>query len=233
MSKLTAKAKDGAAGWPTEIAGVSLDVFRFEIAGRGWDIRAGKDHASIMGVCDDFVAFPFGLLLWESAVVLAEALAEARDTVAGKTVLELGAGVGLPGIMARYLGAASVLQTDHVSEALAMCRMNAAANGVTGVDTALANWDAWRNERTYDLIIASDVIYERQAHAPLAAILERNLGVGGRAVLTDPGRQDTPLFLEDMVARGWRSNVTRRPTPSMMPGGIEVVGVDIIELTRD
>jgi SAM-dependent methyltransferase len=232
MSELTVKAKDGAAGWPREVAGVTLDVFRFEIAGRGWEIRAGKDHASIMGVCDDFVAFPFGLLLWESGVALAEALADARERISGKTVLELGAGVGLPGVVARYLGAASVLQTDHVSEALTLCRINAAANGVAGVDTALANWDAWTDERAYDLIIASDVIYEREAHAPLAAILERNLRAGGRVMLADPGRQDTPLFLEEMAGHGWRTSITQRPTPSMMPGGLEVVSIDVIELTR-
>ena len=43
----------------------------------------------------------------------------------------------------------------------------------------------------------------RSAHAPVAAILARNLADGGRALLTDPGRMHTPLFVEAMRSAGW------------------------------
>lgn len=212
--------------------GVPLAKFEFTLAGRTWRIHAARDHASLMAAADGLVTFPFGLLLWESARALAEVLAENREMVAGRTVLELGAGVGMPGIIARALGAAAVRQTDHSSESLALCRANAEENGVEGIEVALANWDAWTDARTYDLIIASDVIYERAAHAPLAAILDRNLASGGRALLADPGRQDTPLFLADLAAAGWKSAQRRRTVPSVLPGGTETVAIDIIELWR-
>ncbi|KWT67390.1 hypothetical protein APY04_1955 [Hyphomicrobium sulfonivorans] len=217
---------------PTEIAGVPLKVFSFEIGGRTWNVHAAEDHASLLAVSDDFVAFPFGLLLWESACALAQALTEDKDGFAGQSVLELGAGVGLPGIVARHLDADPVRQTDHISQALELCRLNAAANGVSGIELALANWDAWNDSRSYDLIIGSDVIYERQAHAPLAAILERNLAPDGRALFADPGRQDTPLFRQQMIERGWQVSSTAYPALSMFPSGPEVVTVDIIEVRR-
>lgn len=217
---------------PGNIAGVPLKVFSFEIGDRTWNVHAAEDHASLLAVADNFVAFPFGLLLWESACALARALTEDQAGFAGKSVLELGAGVGLPGVVARHLGAEPVRQTDHITEALELCRLNAAANGVSGIELALANWDAWNDSRSYDLIIGSDVIYERQAHAALAAILERNLAPGGRALFADPGRQDTPLFRQLMIERGWQLSSTAYPALSMFPSGPEVVTVDIIELRR-
>jgi len=212
--------------------GVPLAIFTFTIGGRPFRVHAARDHASLMTAADRFVAFPFGLLVWESAQALAEALADDRDRVAGRTVLELGAGVGLPGIVARAVGAASVRQTDHISEALVLCRTNAEDNGVAGIETSLANWDAWTDAGTYDLIIGSDIVYERQAHAPLAAILGRNLAPGGRVVLADPGRQDTPLLIADLAAAGWKSARGQRTVAALMPGGADTVGIDIIELWR-
>jgi predicted nicotinamide N-methyase len=212
--------------------GVPLAEFTFTIAGRDWRIQAARDHASLMGAVETYAAFPFGLLVWESAEALAAALVERPELVAGKSVLELGAGVGFPGIVARAVGAASVRQTDNVVQALTLCRVNAEQNGVEGIELVLANWDAWTETQTYDVIIGSDVIYERAAHAPLMAILERNLAPGGRALIADPGRQDTPLFLSEPAAAGWKSAQTKRTVPSMMPGGADTVDVDIVELWR-
>jgi len=232
MSEDLAGARLEVAGVHSTMDGVPLTMFSFDIGGRRWNIRAARDHASLMQAADSFVAFPFGLLLWESGEALAAALAEIPASLAGCSVLELGAGVGLPGLVARGLGAARVRQTDHISQALELCRLNAAENGIGGVELCLANWDAWTDDEVYDVILGSDVIYERQAHAPLAAILERNLKPGGRVFLADPGRQDTPLFLAELADRGWKSRQHRRELPSLMPGGAETVSIDIIELWR-
>jgi predicted nicotinamide N-methyase len=212
--------------------GIPLAEFAFDIEGRTWRIQAARDHASLMGAAETFAAFPFGLLVWESAQALAETLANDPGLVAGKRILEVGAGVGFPGIVARSLGAAAVRQTDNLTQALTLCEVNAAENGIDGIELAIANWDAWTDDRTYDLIMGSDVIYERTAHAPLAAILDRNLAPGGRALIADPGRQDTPLFLSELAAAGWKSARRQRSVDSMMPGGADMVDVDIIELWR-
>lgn len=232
MSEVKQADQVGVATDLERSVGVPLAEFNFTIAGRTWRIEAARDHASLLSAVETYAAFPFGLLVWESAQALAEALAAEPDLVAGKTVLELGTGVGLPGIVARSLGAAAVRQTDNVAQALTLCRVNAQTNGVEGIELALANWDAWTDTRTYDVIIGSDVLYERTAHAPLAAILGRNLSPGGRVLIADPGRQDTPLFLRELESAGWKSTRRRREVPSMMPGGADMVDVDIIELWR-
>ncbi|KAL9100320.1 MAG: hypothetical protein Q9163_004283, partial [Psora crenata] len=51
--------------------------------------------------------------LWNGAIVLSRYLEQHPSLVCGKHVLELGAGAGLPGIVAGMLGAARVLLTDY------------------------------------------------------------------------------------------------------------------------
>jgi len=47
----------------------------------------------------------YGLFVWPSAILLAEFLSRHRSLFHGKRIMELGAGVGLPGIVAAKLGA--------------------------------------------------------------------------------------------------------------------------------
>lgn len=211
---------------------LALETSIFTIGGRDWSIRSARDHAALLDVADGLVEFPFGLLLWESAPVLAEALVERAGDIVGRRVLELGAGAGLGGIVARALGAAAVVQTDHIAEALVLCRWNAAANGVSGIELRRADWSAWTDDGLYDVVIGSDVLYDRAAHEPFAAILERNLAPGGRVLLADPGRQDTPLFLDRMRAAGWRIARTSRTVDTLLPGGADTVEIAVLDMRR-
>lgn len=165
------------------------------------EIDAVRDQTALLAVADHFDVFPFGLLLWESAIALARRLA-CDDALGGRRLLEIGAGTGLAGIAAARRGA-DVRQTDHLDAAIALCRHNAALNGLAGIDAATADWTQWHDDGRYDMIIGADVLYDRAAHAPVAAILARNLADGGRAVLADPGRMHTPLFVEAMRNAGW------------------------------
>ncbi len=225
-------AADATSVGGTGLADIPMQDFAFTLGEQNWMIRAASDHAALLGVADRFEEFPFGLLLWESASVLAAALAERAGEVAGRRVLELGCGAGFGGIVAKALGAARVRQTDHIAEALELASLNAALNGVAGVEVACADWSRWDDAAIYDLIIGSDVLYNRAAHAAFAAILALNLAPNGRVLLADPLRQDTPLFLADMRAAGWTVTTTRTMTPALLPGGADIVPVDLIALCR-
>ena len=192
-------------------------TYEFDIAGRRWTIHAVRDQEALLAASETLETFPFGLMLWESAPVLAEALAERPQLVAGRRVLELGAGVGLAGLVARHLGAAQVRQTDTSEEALALCAMNAELNEIEGIDIARGDWTDWRDDALYDLIIGSDILYDRAAHAPVMAILARNLAPGGRVLLTDPGRMDTPAFIAALESEGWTVTRTVRMYPALAP----------------
>ena len=165
---------------------------------------------------------PYWADLWPSAVALADVVARRPPT--GKRVLELGCGIGLPGIVAARGAAADVLLADWSPDAIAFAADNAARNGV-GVRTVVASWESPREltvEGGWDLVLASDVLYEERNVLPLLEALDALVGAGGEVWLTDPRRRHTPAFLE-LAAEQWRTGTL---------ASARVEGVDLHILAR-
>ena len=170
---------------------------------------------------------PYGVALWPGAIALAHEIAAREPAIRGRRVLELGAGTGLPGIVAGSLGA-HVVQTDRQQAALMLCRFNAERNGVTA-EHRLVDWAAWTDTTQYDWIIGSDVIYSAGMHPHLTRIFESNLASGGRILLSDPFRPPSLTLLESLEAAGWTVSVNRWSVgPESEPGSIGV-----FDLSRD
>ncbi|MBK8878607.1 MAG: hypothetical protein IPN74_08700 [Haliscomenobacter sp.] len=81
-------------------------------------IAKGPDHEDVR---DERI--PYWAELWPSAVALSRYLLETYPSLEGKNVLELGCGLGLPGIVAGLLGA-EVTLTDYLPEPLGFARRN-------------------------------------------------------------------------------------------------------------
>lgn len=211
--------------------GLPLESLRVQAGGRAWVIAAVRDQDRLLAKAGDWAPFPYGVLLWESALVLGDVLAEC-GFVRGADVLELGAGTGVAGLVAAGLGA-RVVQTDHGFEALALCRRNAAANSVTGLEQRMGDWSAWTDDATYDVVIGADVLYEQALYGDILKVLEKAVRPGGVAVLTDPGRTHAWRFINDLRAAGWTVGVDRRTVAALPPcePGV-VVDVDVIEARR-
>ena len=151
---------------------------------------------------------PYGVALWPAAIALAHELASRADSMSGARLLELGAGTGLPGIVAASLGAA-VVQTDRHPAAMAMCTRNAERNRVAGIVHRLADWAAWDDTGRYDLIVGSDILYAESKHEDLRRILVENLAPGGRVLVADPLRPMSVRFLEAVDSDGWTIGFAR------------------------
>ena len=137
---------------------------------------------------------PYWAELWPSAVALGRAV-NARVS-AGAAVLELGCGLALPSIVAALRGARS-LATDWSPDALAFASRNAALNGAA-VETALCSWSEPSARVTagrWDLVLASDVLYERRNVELLLALLPRLVRRDGEVLLAEPGRPAAAAFL--------------------------------------
>lgn len=145
---------------------------------------------------------PYGVVLWPAAIALAHEIATRADEFRGKRVLELGAGTGLPGLVAAALGA-SVVLSDRSDLIVDVCRMNGERNNATGVEYRVADWDEWADATRYDWIIGSDILYADTQHESLRRIFAGNLARGGRVLVSDPFRHPAVPFLEGLEAGGW------------------------------
>ncbi len=192
-----------------DLTRLPLDRMNFEIGGRFWRMDVVRDEAAQLGVTEDRDLYPFGLMIWESAVVLADVLEARRSELARRSVLELGCGVGLPGLVARDCGA-RVVQTDHDALALALCRHNAALNKIDGIEQFVGDWQAWTHAQRYDLIIGADIIYDTADYEVLEKVFRANLAPRGEVLLTDPMRQQTIALFTVMEDAGWKLDTTQR-----------------------
>lgn len=202
---------------PVSLTRYPLVEVAVHAGGRHWNLTAVSDQDALIRQVRteaDLAAFPFGLMLWPSALALADALPALLSPSRACHVLEIGAGLGLAGFAAASLGA-RVTQTDNHEDALALCRYNAARNGVL-TETRTGDWRNWPSDLpAFDLVIGSDVLYERTLHQTLADLLPRLVARGGKVVLSDPLRPQALEWIEQQERAGfWQVRMTgARVTP--------------------
>lgn len=157
---------------------------------------------------DEFL--PYWAEMWPSSIALARSLA--GRALGGRRVLELGCGLGLPSVAAALAGA-RVLATDWSAAAVAFAARNAALNGAELRAERVA-WSApgpLLAGAPWDLVLASDVLYEQRMADALLELLPRLVGARGTVLLSDPGREPAAAFLERARAR-WE--IASRPDPA-------------------
>lgn len=146
--------------------------------------------------------------VWPAGRMLAEAMA--GHDVAGKRILELGCGLGLASLVLRARGA-DVVASDRHPLAEVFLAYNAALNGLDAVPYRTLDWDAPAGALgRFDLIIGSDVLYERGHVAALAALLQRHALPAAEVLIADPGRGNGGAFTRAMLAQGYVPTEQRR-----------------------
>ncbi len=179
---------------------------------------------------DDFVKderLPYWADVWPSSIVLAEKLLELDGK--GKTALELGCGVGLSTLAAITSGF-DVLATDYYEDALDVTRANVFRNLGLQARTRLVDWRHLPgNLGHFDLVFASDVLYEKEYAALLPVILDGVIGPRGSALISDPGRVAAPIFVEGCADNGL---VIRRKETKPFEAGEIRQSIDIYEVGR-
>ena len=146
---------------------------------------------------------PYWSVLWRSGIALARQLD--GESLRGLRVVELGCGLAAPSIAAAR-GGADVLATDGDSDALQLVVRNADANDVQ-VEIDMVDWgdpDELVERGPFDLVLGSDILYERPSVAMLLELLPR---LAPQAWIADPGRPAGEPFLEE-AKRRWSVETT-------------------------
>jgi predicted nicotinamide N-methyase len=183
---------------PCDVDGRSVALWQVH------DLEAHVDRRALLAA-EDPAEPPYWAHLWSGARVLAAAVPAA----AGR-VVELGCGLGLPGLVAALRGA-SVVFVDHEITPLEFVAESARANGIAEARCVVADFAAPPFRAPFDLVLAAEIVYDRAGFGSLADALARLAGPRGRVLLTDGQRIDTRAFYPALEAAGlrWRAHTVR------------------------
>jgi len=131
----------------------------------------------------DFVKDGTGVgQVWQAATdILCDFLESFPSVVDVPSVLELGAGVGVPGLLAARLGARRVVLTDYQPHVLARLRQNVAANQLERACAVehLSWGELPDSAERYQLLMGADLAATSRSASLLAATVARLLEAGG------------------------------------------------------
>jgi ETFB lysine methyltransferase len=179
---------------------------------------------------EDFVRderMPYWADIWPSSLILAELLVASNGK--GVRLLELGCGVGVVSAACAKAGF-TVLATDYYDEALGFARANAWQNAGVEIETRLVDWrDFPRDIGSFDMVVASDVLYEKPNAALMADALAATISHKGFGLIADPGRIAAGSFLEECAKRALAVN---RDAQLPFESGTIKQTIDIYRITR-
>lgn len=154
--------------------------------------------------------------VWPSGRVLAEAMCD--FDVAGKRILEIGCGLGLSSLVLQRRQA-DITASDHHPLAEPFLSRNARLNKLPKLTYRDLHWAIPDAELgRFDLLIGSDILYERDHIELLANLLKRHSLQGAEIVFTDPGRGNSAPFTRALAEQGFsvtevRSRFNESDTP--------------------
>ena len=130
---------------------------------------------------------PFWAYPWAGGVALARVILDHSQWFREKRVLDFGCGGGVAGIAAARAGATHVIANDVDGWALSVARIAAERQGLR-VTPSLEDFTETMNLPDADILLCSDLAYEKQPAPQQRAVLERARAAGMRVLVADAGR---------------------------------------------
>lgn len=183
-----------------------------------WKLRALRDDqqyadpggdARRAGICSASWSL-FGQL-WPASRALARAVK--HIDIRNRRVIELGCGLGLPSLVLQSRGA-DVTASDHHPLSEPFLDYNAALNRLAPIPYVDLPWSSAHSLQDigrFDLIVGSDILYERDHAEMLAALVGRLAAARAKVLITCPGRGYRNRFTRLLKAKGF--DLTATPMP--------------------
>jgi predicted nicotinamide N-methyase len=141
---------------------------------------------------------PYWAFAWAGGQALARYILDRAETVAGKSVIDVGAGSGIAAIAAAKSGARHVTAADIDALAVAAMDLNAAANGVA----LAATTDDWLDidAPQGEIVLVGDLFYERPLAERVMAFVRQRAARSGMVLVGDPRRSYFPADAFEAIA---------------------------------
>lgn len=137
---------------------------------------------------------PYWVQVWPASVAVARLLAR-RGDLRGLRVLDLGCGLGIPGLGAAVLGGAQVIFADRERDALAFAAWNSARLAPGRAEVVRVDWAREVVAGSFDVLVMADVSYRAVHHLALHRHRTSCLAAGGVVVHADPHRREATPFV--------------------------------------
>jgi predicted nicotinamide N-methyase len=159
-------------------------------------------------------AWPLFGVVWPAGLALAEEMS--HFPIAGKSILELGCGIALTSLVLARRGA-DITACDYHPLAEAFLQHNVALNQLPALPFRTAPW-LGPNPLLgrYDLIVGSDLLYERDHAELLAGFIGQHAQPASQVLIADPGRGYVSPFSALMTELGY----VRSTKPMLMTNSI-------------
>lgn len=131
--------------------------------------------------------FPYWAKVWPSAIALVKVLQKHPSLIRDKTVLELGAGIGLPSLLMAS-EAKTIQVSDYDSEAVELFRKNIAHLQLQNVQALQMDWNDLPENINPEVIILSDVNYDPTQFESLTKLIQKFIHQGCTIILSTPQR---------------------------------------------
>lgn len=155
-------------------------------------------------------SWPLFGLLWPSGAHMAARLAQ-RPVTPGERILEIGCGLALASLVGHRRGA-NVTASDCHPLASSFLRENLRLNGLAPLPYRHGQWGALADnadsedralQGQFDVVMGSDLLYERDADGALAQFIALHTAPGGEVWITDPDRGNRNAFTRSMALHGF------------------------------
>ena len=158
------------------------------------------EHPGVRAVFAAEGYLPYWADLWPASRMLAKAILRESWTP-GLQALEIGCGLGLPGIAALACGL-RVTFSDCDATALHFAADNARANGFEDFELLPLDWHHPPEGLSVPVLLASDLLFELRNVVPLVQLIKKVLQPGGVCLLTDQDRPPSHLLRQTLTAEG-------------------------------
>lgn len=156
-------------------------------------IHTAKDDVN---VSDERI--PYWTEIWPSALALSEFIIKNQNLFEEKNVIEIGSGLALPSIVVSEF-AKEVVITDYLEDAINFAKSNVLLNGRTNVRYSTLDWRKTEGLLKYDVILASDIAYEKRSFEFIPKAIETLLKDNGVCYISEPSRAMAKEFFETMM----------------------------------
>ncbi|WP_148214626.1 class I SAM-dependent methyltransferase [Desulforapulum autotrophicum] len=174
----------------------NVEETRYQVAGLSFDFFVPKKIDPFINQDDLFTNFPLWSKIWEATAVLSFHLSTITPDP-GKRFLEIGAGMGVAGLVGAKLGHSMTI-TEYNTDAIKFARANAVLNNIDTVDIRELDWNNPLIEGKFDYIIGSEVVFKEKDILGLHQLFQRYLKPGGTIILAEGMRKTTMAFVKHM-----------------------------------